>query len=226
MDPRRREELCPRRRHRQPDPRCGSQRRRCQSLRRPARRRRPPRTALSTMDTTRKQAKLEFSVCPPRSSAPTAAVGMSSRPSSTCCRGARRRAGRWRSDVPRHVGRVQGSCAVRSPDRLVPGHQAQVRRHAPRGRVGQVRRLLRRLVRQRNERRASPGRLARQELLLEAYFHASAENIQIHGGIGFTWEHPAHLYFKRAKSSELLFVIPPTTASCSPSESAFEPGTV
>ena len=39
----------------------------------------------------------------------------------------------------------------------------------------------------------------------EAYFHATAENIQIHGGIGFTWEHPAHLYFKRAKSSELLF---------------------
>ena len=35
--------------------------------------------------------------------------------------------------------------------------------------------------------------------------HATAENIQIHGGIGFTWEHPAHLYFKRAKSSELLF---------------------
>jgi alkylation response protein AidB-like acyl-CoA dehydrogenase len=38
----------------------------------------------------------------------------------------------------------------------------------------------------------------------EAYFHAAAETIQIHGGIGFTWEHPAHLYFKRAKSSELM----------------------
>ena len=38
----------------------------------------------------------------------------------------------------------------------------------------------------------------------EAYFDAAAESIQIHGGIGFTWEHPAHLYFKRAKSSELL----------------------
>ena len=38
----------------------------------------------------------------------------------------------------------------------------------------------------------------------EAYFHAAAENIQIHGGIGFTWEHNAHLYFKRAKSSEIL----------------------
>lgn len=37
----------------------------------------------------------------------------------------------------------------------------------------------------------------------EAFFRAAADNIQIHGGIGFTWEHPAHLYFKRAKSSEL-----------------------
>lgn len=39
----------------------------------------------------------------------------------------------------------------------------------------------------------------------EAFFFCAAENIQIHGGIGFTWEHDAHLYFKRAKSSELLF---------------------
>ena len=38
----------------------------------------------------------------------------------------------------------------------------------------------------------------------DVYFHVAAENIQIHGGIGFTWEHDAHLYFKRAKSSELL----------------------
>jgi alkylation response protein AidB-like acyl-CoA dehydrogenase len=38
----------------------------------------------------------------------------------------------------------------------------------------------------------------------DTYFHAAAENIQIHGGIGFTWEHDAHLYFKRAKSSELF----------------------
>jgi alkylation response protein AidB-like acyl-CoA dehydrogenase len=39
----------------------------------------------------------------------------------------------------------------------------------------------------------------------EAYYHAAAENIQIHGGMGFTWELPCHLYFKRAKASELLF---------------------
>jgi alkylation response protein AidB-like acyl-CoA dehydrogenase len=39
----------------------------------------------------------------------------------------------------------------------------------------------------------------------EAYFKIAAENIQIHGGMGFTWEHSAHLYFKRAKASDLLF---------------------
>ena len=39
----------------------------------------------------------------------------------------------------------------------------------------------------------------------EAYFRAAAETIQIHGGVGFTWENDAHLYFKRAKSSALLF---------------------
>lgn len=38
----------------------------------------------------------------------------------------------------------------------------------------------------------------------ETFFHVAAETIQIHGGIGFTWEHDAHLYFKRAKSSELF----------------------
>ncbi|HUZ30114.1 MAG TPA: acyl-CoA dehydrogenase family protein [Solirubrobacteraceae bacterium] len=38
----------------------------------------------------------------------------------------------------------------------------------------------------------------------EAYYKIAAETIQVHGGIGFTWEHPAHLYLKRAKSSELF----------------------
>jgi alkylation response protein AidB-like acyl-CoA dehydrogenase len=39
----------------------------------------------------------------------------------------------------------------------------------------------------------------------ETFFHAASENIQIHGGIGFTWEHDAHLYFKRATADGLLF---------------------
>ena len=42
----------------------------------------------------------------------------------------------------------------------------------------------------------------------EAYFYCAAENIQIHGGIGFTWEHDAHLHFKRARASEGLFGTP------------------
>jgi alkylation response protein AidB-like acyl-CoA dehydrogenase len=38
----------------------------------------------------------------------------------------------------------------------------------------------------------------------EVYFQAAARCLQIHGGIGFTWENPTHLYLKRAKSSSLL----------------------
>ncbi|HYH32799.1 MAG TPA: acyl-CoA dehydrogenase family protein [Pseudonocardia sp.] len=37
----------------------------------------------------------------------------------------------------------------------------------------------------------------------DAYFSAAAENIQIHGGIGFTWEHDAHLHLKRAEATRL-----------------------
>jgi alkylation response protein AidB-like acyl-CoA dehydrogenase len=39
----------------------------------------------------------------------------------------------------------------------------------------------------------------------DAYRMVSGEGIQIHGGIGFTWEHDMHLYFKRAKGSEVTF---------------------
>ncbi|WP_374774479.1 acyl-CoA/acyl-ACP dehydrogenase [Streptomyces sp. NBC_01310] len=40
---------------------------------------------------------------------------------------------------------------------------------------------------------------------LEALRLTAGEAIQLHGGIGFTWEHDAHLYFKRAAADELLF---------------------
>jgi alkylation response protein AidB-like acyl-CoA dehydrogenase len=36
-----------------------------------------------------------------------------------------------------------------------------------------------------------------------AAYLATAENIQVHGGIGYTWEHPAHLYFRRATTSRM-----------------------
>jgi alkylation response protein AidB-like acyl-CoA dehydrogenase len=39
----------------------------------------------------------------------------------------------------------------------------------------------------------------------DAFRRVAGAGIQLHGGIGFTWEHDLHLYFKRAKSSEFTF---------------------
>lgn len=39
----------------------------------------------------------------------------------------------------------------------------------------------------------------------QAYSHVAAQTIQLHGGIGFTWEHDAHLYAKRARGTAALF---------------------
>jgi alkylation response protein AidB-like acyl-CoA dehydrogenase len=38
--------------------------------------------------------------------------------------------------------------------------------------------------------------------------HAAHECIQLHGGVGFTWEHPAHLYLKRAVSASIALGTP------------------
>ncbi|MGH3745758.1 MAG: acyl-CoA dehydrogenase family protein, partial [Mycobacteriales bacterium] len=42
----------------------------------------------------------------------------------------------------------------------------------------------------------------------DAFGKVAADNIQIHGGIGFTWEHPAHLYLRRARSGLALLGSP------------------
>lgn len=39
----------------------------------------------------------------------------------------------------------------------------------------------------------------------DAFAWVATETIQVHGGVGFTWDHDAHLFFRRAKSSRLLF---------------------
>ena len=49
-----------------------------------------------------------------------------------------------------------------------------------------------------------------QSYCSDALYNCAAESIQIHGGIGFTWEHEAHLYFKRAQSSKVLLGTPET----------------
>jgi len=42
----------------------------------------------------------------------------------------------------------------------------------------------------------------------DAFFDCAASSIQLHGGIGFTWEHSAHLYFKRARATATLLGSP------------------
>ena len=51
---------------------------------------------------------------------------------------------------------------------------------------------------------ASVAKVACSEALLQVSF----DNMRIHGGIGFTWEHDAHLYVRRAKATELMFGSP------------------
>ncbi|GFG50232.1 acyl-CoA dehydrogenase [Mycolicibacterium agri] len=42
----------------------------------------------------------------------------------------------------------------------------------------------------------------------EAFLQVALDNMRIHGGIGFTWEHDAHLYVRRAKATQLIFGTP------------------
>jgi len=57
-----------------------------------------------------------------------------------------------------------------------------------------------------NSPSSTPSNAGTAELVCsEAFEHAAAEMIQLHGGIAITWEHDAHLYFKRAHGSATLF---------------------
>ncbi len=165
------------------------------------------RTALSTMDQTRKQAKLEFSNTPAtllgaegegwtilNSVLDLAAVGLAAEQVG----GAQKvlemavEYAKVRVQFGRPIGSFQAikhKCA----DMLLEVESAKSAAYYGMWCAAEM-----------NDELPSVASLAKA-YCSEAYFHATAENIQIHGGIGFTWEHPAHLYFKRAKSSELLF---------------------
>ena len=165
------------------------------------------RTALSTMDQTRKQAKLEFNGTPARligtegdgwktlsTVLDLAAVGLAAEQVG----GAQKvlemsvEYAKVRIQFGRPIGSFQAikhKCA----DMLLEVESAKSAAYYGMWCASEM-----------NDELPSVASLAKA-YCSEAYFHSAAENIQIHGGIGFTWEHPAHLYFKRAKSSELLF---------------------
>jgi alkylation response protein AidB-like acyl-CoA dehydrogenase len=52
------------------------------------------------------------------------------------------------------------------------------------------------------------GASAAAALCAETFTQVATENIHIHGGMGFTWEHDAHLFYRRAKASEVLLGSP------------------
>ncbi|WP_433362585.1 acyl-CoA dehydrogenase family protein [Streptosporangium sp. CA-115845] len=61
----------------------------------------------------------------------------------------------------------------------------------------------------------APDELSSAAALAQAYvgracFEVARDNLLLHGGIGFTWEHDAHLYYKRAKADEVLLGTPRT----------------
>ena len=210
---RRHEDVRDRRPHRRPDRRRGPR-----SRARAARTASPssPSTATPpaspaprspTMDQTRKQAKLEFAErgghAARRARRRLGRAVEDARPGRGRCRptrwsAARRRCSRCRSSTPRSAcSSVARSARSRRSSTSAPTCSSRSSR-ASRPRT------TRRGPRPRTTRSCPVAASLAKAYCSDAYFHAAAENIQIHGGIGFTWEHDAHLYFKRAKSSEIL----------------------
>ena len=160
-------------------------------------------TAVETIDPSRSHAQLDLR----RRAGRAPATGRRRRAPAAARARPRGRAVRLRAG-----GRRAGRClemardyalralCVRPAHRLVPGHQAQARRH-----------LCRRPSSPAPTPTTAPGRSPatppscrwprppRASRANEAFFLAAKENIQTHGGMGFTWEFDCHLYYRRAK---------------------------
>ncbi len=116
-----------------------------------------------------------------------------------------RRAGRGGRAGPGDGGRARRPAGpVRAADRQLPGREAPLCRDAAGAGVG-----------------AGGGRCMRVSVVdtddlpeaaavakvccSEAYVRIATDSLHVHGGLGFTWDHDAHLYFRRARSSLHLF---------------------
>ena len=117
-----------------------------------------------------------------------------------------RRVGGHLRACPRTGGGVrQGAGAVRSAHRHLPGHQAQGGRHAPSRRAGPGGHALRGVGLGRRRPRARRAAAMCKGYVAEAADFVTAESIQVHGGVGFTWDVDCHLLYRRAKQDDLLF---------------------
>ena len=103
-------------------------------------------------------------------------------------------------------GRVrEGARAVRQADRLVPGRAAPVRRHAARVELGRAAGYYACWAAD----DADPAEAHRAAVMAkafasDAYAQLGGTAIQVFGGIGFTWEHDIHLYYKRLLSLSVV----------------------
>ena len=168
------------------------------------------RTPLPTLDPTRRQARVELRGTPAElvgaDGAGEPALQQALRTGAVLL--AAEQVGR-RGVGARHRRRVRGRPgAVRPPDRLVPGGQAHVRRHAAAAGGRPLGVGLRAAGRGRPSQDLPRAAAIAQSYCSEAATFCVGRCLQIHGGIGFTWEHPTHLYLKRAKSSEALLGSP------------------
>ena len=112
---------------------------------------------------------------------------------------------RGRAAAPVGARLCQSARAVRPHHRLVPVDEAQAGRHAGRCRARQVGRLCCASAAADEDDPDLPALASLAKACAsDAYMQTAIHTIQIHGGIGFTWDNDTHLWFKRAKSSEVF----------------------
>jgi alkylation response protein AidB-like acyl-CoA dehydrogenase len=165
------------------------------------------RTALPTLDQTRKQARLEFAATPARllgaegaawpalaRTLATASVLLAAEQvgAAAAALEAAVEYAKIRVQYGRPIGQFQG-IKHRCADMLVAVEAA---RSAAYGGLW--------ALESGDEAEIALAAPLAQAFCSEVLTRVTGDCVQVHGGIGFTWEHPAHLYLKRAKSSEIL----------------------
>ena len=165
------------------------------------------RRALKVMDPTRKLARLDFAGVEATPLGRAGRRGGPARPHHAAGRRLpRQRDGRrCRAAARGCAGLRQAAHAIRPADRLLPVDEAQMRRHAGGCRAGKAAAYYAAAALDEGDEDL-PGIVALAKAAAsDAYIQTAIHAVQIHGGIGFTWENDTHLWFKRAKSSEVLF---------------------
>ncbi len=124
---------------------------------------------------------------------------------SRCAGGVCRHAGRHAVDHRRHRRICENAAAVRQGDRFVSGGAAYVRRHAAVDRNARSAIYFAAWALDAEPASADRAVATAKIYTSDASREVANRGVQVHGGIGFTWEHDLQLYYKRSKASEILF---------------------